>query len=182
MRSKTIFSIFPVAFLFYSLMIQPSKAAEEITELDAIKISTSRFEQYESSYPGSVTVIDQEEIETSQKTHVVDFLREQLGVDVSQNGPMGTNATIIMRGADPDGVLIMVDGVQVNSNTVGDFNFGNLNLDNIERIEILRGPQSTIWGADAVGGVINIITKKGKKSPSHFASFELGSYATFKES
>ena len=182
MISKAIFSIFPVAFLFYSLMIQPSKAAEEIIGLDAIKISTSRFEQYESSYPGSVTVIDQEEIETSQKTHVVDFLREQLGVDVSQNGPMGTNATIIMRGADPDGVLVMVDEVQVNSNTVGDFNFGNLNLDNIERIEILRGPQSTIWGADAVGGVINIITKKGKKSPSHFASFEVGSFATFKES
>ena len=68
-------------------MIQPSKAAEEIIELDAIKISPSRFEQYESSYPGSVTVIDQEEIETSQKTHVVDFLREQLGVDVSQKAP-----------------------------------------------------------------------------------------------
>jgi vitamin B12 transporter len=75
----------------------------------------------------------------------------------------------------------MIDGVQVNANTTGGYNFANFQMDNIERIEILRGTQSTLWGADAVGGVINIVTKKGKGKPTHTLALEAGSFETFKE-
>jgi vitamin B12 transporter len=77
--------------------------------------------------------------------------------------------------------LVLIDGVQINSNTTGAFNFANIQLDNIDRIEILRGPQSTLWGSDAVGGVINLVTKKGKGKPTHRFTFEGGSFSTFKE-
>ena len=156
--------------------------AEDPEELTPIEVSVSRFNTLEDDYPGSVEIITAEEIKQSGHPQVVDLLREQLGIDMVQNGPKGTNATVIMRGGDPDATLVMIDGVQVNSNTTGSFNFGNLNLDNVERIEILRGPQSTIWGADASTGVINIVTKKGKGKPTHSANFEFGSFDTFYES
>ncbi|MCH8156651.1 MAG: TonB-dependent receptor, partial [Nitrospinae bacterium] len=111
----------------------------------------------------------------------LDILRDKLGLDIILSGTKGASASVFTRGAKSDSTLVMIDGVQVNSNTLGNFNFGQLNLDNIEQIEILRGPQSTLWGADAVGGVINIVTKKGKGKPSYFASFEGGSFSTFKE-
>jgi vitamin B12 transporter len=94
---------------------------------------------------------------------------------------LGGTTGVFMRGAAPSSTLVLIDGVQVKSNTSGSFDFSNLQMDNIERIEILRGPQSSLWGADAVGGVINIITKRGKGKPTHTLTFEGGSFSTFKE-
>ena len=112
---------------------------------------------------------------------VKDILREQMGMNIVTPGRLGAPATLFMRGANSASTLVLIDGVQVKSNTTGAFNFQHLQADNIERIEILRGPQSTLWGADAVGGVINIVTQRGKGKPTHTASFEGGSFATFKE-
>ncbi|NIQ01838.1 MAG: TonB-dependent receptor [Nitrospinaceae bacterium] len=112
---------------------------------------------------------------------VKDILREQAGIGVVNVGPMGGTTGVFMRGSAPSSTLVLIDGVQVKSNTSGSFDFSNLQMDNIERIEILRGPQSTLWGADAVGGVINIVTKRGKGKPTHSLAFEGGSFATFKE-
>ncbi len=167
-----------VATLF---LISSAYAQEPIYDLDPIEVSASRFDILEENYPGSVEIITAEEIKESGHQQVVDILREQLGIDMTQNGPRGTNSTIILRGGGSDATLVLIDGVQVNSNTTGSYNFGSLNLDNIERIEILRGPQSTIWGADAATGVINIVTKKGKGKPTHTAKFEFGSFKTFYE-
>ena len=112
---------------------------------------------------------------------VKDILREQLGVNVVSPGRIGAPSSVFMRGANSASTLVLIDGVQVKSNTLGAFDFQHLQMDNIERIEILRGPQSTLWGADAVGGVINIVTKRGKGKPTHSLAFEGGSFATFKE-
>ena len=167
---------------FLILAIPPTLAAEEpIEDLQTIEVTVSRFDTSEEKYPGSAEIITAKEIKESGHRHVVDILREQLGIDMTQNGPRGTSSTIIMRGSETDGTLVLIDGVQVNSQTTGSFNFGSLNLDNVEQIEILRGPQSTIWGADASAGVINIVTKKGKGKPTHSATFETGSFNTFYE-
>jgi vitamin B12 transporter len=171
--------------LFCLLLIFPSaasvSAADDTVELNPLTVTTTRTNTPVDEIPSSLSIISAEEIESKQKTNVSDLLREELGIDLVQNGPMGTNTSVFMRGAGSSSTLVLIDGVQVNSNTVGSFNFANLTTDNIERIEIVRGPQSTLWGSDAVGGVINIITKRGKGKPTHSFSAEAGSFETFKE-
>ncbi len=156
-------------------------AEDNEEELKAIEITATRTTLKEENKTSAVTVITQEEIQQKQHMQVQDILREQLGIQVVRSGPLGGQTSVFMRGANSASTLVMIDGVQVNSNTTGAFNFANLQLDNIERIEILRGPQSALWGADAVGGVINIVTKRGKGKPTHSLTFEGGSFETFKE-
>lgn len=156
-------------------------ADEKKEELAPIEVRASRSNIPAHLAASSITVITSAEIKRSQHQRVEDILRETLGADVVRNGPPGSNSSLFMRGTGSASTLVMIDGMQVNSNTQGAFDFRDLSLDNVEQVEILRGPQSTLWGANAVGGVINIVTKRGKGTPSHFAAFEGGSYATFKE-
>jgi len=158
-----------------------ASAEENKEELKAIEIMATRTSIKEENQSTAITVITQEEIQQKQHMQVKDILREQLGINVVTVGPLGGTSTVFMRGANSQSTLVMIDGVQVNANTTGGFDFSNLQMDNIDRIEILRGIQSTLWGADAVGGVINIITKRGKGKPTHSLAFEGGSFATFKE-
>ncbi|QPJ65619.1 MAG: TonB-dependent receptor [Candidatus Nitrohelix vancouverensis] len=150
--------------------------------LEPKTITSTRINTNTDQFAGSATVITAKEIKESGRTMVRDILADHLSIDALQSGGIGTSSTLLMRGGNSDSTLVMIDGVQVNSNTLGSYNFGNINIDNIERIEILRGPQSTVWGADAVGGVIHIITKRGKGAPKTTFQFEGGSYSTFKES
>ena len=156
-------------------------AEDNEEELKAIEITATRTSIEEENPASALTVITQEEIQQKQHMQVKDILREQVGIGMVNVGPMGGTSTLFMRGAGSQSSLVMIDGVQVKSNTVGSFDFSNLQMDNIERIEILRGPQSHLWGADAVGGVINIVTKRGQGKPTHSLAFEGGSFATFKE-
>jgi vitamin B12 transporter len=157
-------------------------AADDTVELKTLSVTTTKSLTAAEDIPSSISIISEEEIILKQKTNVGDLLREELGIDLVQNGPQGTNSSVFMRGAGSSSTLVLIDGVQVNSNTVGSFNFADLATDNIEKIEILRGAQSTLWGSDAVGGVINIITKRGTGKPTHSFSLEGGSFETFKES
>jgi len=157
-------------------------AEDEEEELKAIEITATRTSIEEENPASALTIITQEEIQQKQHMQVKDILREQLGVNVVTQGPLGGSPTsVFMRGANSASTLVMIDGVQVNDNNTGGFNFSHLQMDNIERIEILRGPQSTLWGADAVGGVINIITKRGRGKLKHTISLEAGSFETFRE-
>ena len=174
-----IFKSFIVGSILLAATI--SHAADETTKLKTMEVTTSRSSIAAEDLPTSISIISQEEIQLKQKTTVGDLLKEELGIDQLQNGPLGTTSSVFIRGAGQTSTLVLIDGVQVNSNTLGSFNFADLTTDNIERIEILRGPQSTLWGSDAVGGVINIITKRGRGKPSHSFSFEGGSFETFKE-
>jgi len=168
---------------FVSLINTPVSSAEnEVIELKPVPIKATRSTLTKEDVPSSITIITAKEIKEKQYTQVLNLLREELGMDVLQSGPLGGQTSVFLRGAGSSSTLVLVDGIQVNQNTTGAFNFANLSTDNIERIEILRGPQSTLWGADAVGGVVNIITKKGKGKPSHSFSFEGGSFNTFRES
>ena len=180
-RSLFFVSTFICLTLIF-FMPPPIRAADDTIQLKPLEVTTTRTSSPVEDIPSSITIITEKKIKEKQYTQVLSVLREEVGMEVVQSGPLGTSASIFMRGAGSSSTLVLVDGVQVNSNTLGSFNFADITVDNIERIEILRGAQSTLWGSDAVGGVINIITKRGKGKPTHSFSFEGGSFGTFKES
>ena len=173
--------VFLLSILWTLIVIHPSHAADNTVTLKPLEVTATRSSLNQEETPASVTVITKEQIKRSQHRTVEDLLRGELGMDITQQGPNGGLSSVFIRGANSASTLVLIDGIQVNQNTSGGFNFADLTTDNIERVEILRGPQSTLWGADAVGGVINIVTKKGKGKPKHSFSFEGGSFATFKE-
>ncbi|CAI2719341.1 TonB-dependent receptor plug domain-containing protein [Nitrospina watsonii] len=166
-----------------TLFIPPASWAESkpLEKMEPITVKAARGVLQLEKLPTSATVITRQDIEEKNYINVEDMLREELGLDVLQNGTLGSSTTVFMRGAGSSSTLVLIDGVQVNSNTLGSYNFAHIQPDNVERIEILRGPQSTLWGGDAVGGVINIVTRQGTSTPAHTFSFEGGSFATFKE-
>jgi vitamin B12 transporter len=128
----------------------------------------------------AITVITEEQIRERQVTSVADILRTVPGLAVNRSGGgPGTLTQVRIRGAEANHTLVLIDGIEVNDPAAGsEFDFGQLLASGIERIEILRGPQSALYGSDAVGGVINIITKRGKGKPSGYASVEAGSFQT----
>jgi len=155
----------------------------ESLQLDDIVVTATRSEAALNQVGSSVTVISREEIERSQKSFVLDLLRSVPAVDVTRSGGPGGQTYVGIRGAKPEHTLVLVDGVRVNdpASTGGSFDFANLPTDTIERIEILRGPQSTLYGSDAMGGVITIITRRGEGTPTGFVSAQGGSFSTARE-
>ncbi|TLU51743.1 MAG: TonB-dependent receptor [Chlorobium sp.] len=130
----------------------------------------------------SVTVITAEEIKNSGKQSVEEVIKGTAGIDVASNGGPGTLASVFLRGSDSKNTLLLIDGVPANDPSDANRapNFANLTIDNIERIEIVRGTVSFLYGSNASAGVINIITKKGTSTPEAFAGIEGGSYGTYK--
>ncbi|GAB5480690.1 MAG: TonB-dependent receptor [Parasphingorhabdus sp.] len=128
---------------------------------DIIVVTASRSEQPLSQTGQSISVIDQEQIERLQSVTVADILRTVPGVTFNRNGGVGTSTSVNIRGADSSQTVALIDGVKLNdpSSPGSGFNFGNLLTGNIARIEVLRGSQSVIWGSQAIGGVINTITR-----------------------
>jgi vitamin B12 transporter len=134
-----------------------------------------------SHLTSAVEVITGEEMQRQKFKTVIDALRLSQGTAVFSNGGPGTAATVRIRGANDDQTLVLIDGAIVNSGTLGSYDFANLTTDNIERIEILRGAQSMLWGSDAMGGVINITTKRGTGKPTGNAFLEYGSFNSIRE-
>jgi vitamin B12 transporter len=149
-----------------------------------IVVTATRTEQPTLELGSSTTVLTAAELEQSGKETVVEALAAVPGLDVIQYGGAGKTASVFLRGANTEHTLVMIDGVEVNDpmSPGRTFDFAHLSLDNIDRIEIVRGPQSTLYGSDAMGGVINIITKKGEGKPRFFVAAEAGSYNTYRES
>ena len=145
-----------------------------------IVVTPSRTEEPIQRAGSAVTVITAEEIEQSSVRDVGDLLRRSPGLTVTQNGGPGQIQTVRMRGGESRHTLVLIDGIRVNdpSTTGREFDFSTLVLADVERIEVLRGPQSALYGSDAMGGVINIITRKGGGPPRAHISVEAGSYGT----
>ena len=158
----------------------PALAEEEDNETEQVVVIATKTPNKLDDVGSSVTLIDQEAIRNSQKVSVYDLLRQVPGVSLSRNGGIGTVSTLRIRGAESGQTLVLIDGVKVNdlSSPSGAFNFANLTTANIERIEILRGPESTLYGSDAIGGVINIITKKANAPFSASGFLEGGSFGS----
>lgn len=162
----------------------PILAQEKEVTLEQVVVTATRVETPIEEIASSVTVISSHEIERKQKATVLEVLRGTPGLDVVQSGGPGRGTSVFLRGANSEHTLVMIDGVEVNDpiSPGRSFDFAHLTVDNIERIEVIRGPQSTLYGSDAIGGVIHIITKKGEGKPKFFLSAEGGSYTTFRES
>ena len=135
--------------------------AEEVS--DVIVVTANRRPQPLSEVGSSISVVTGEDLERNQQSFVLDALESLPGVSISQNGSFGGTAFVSIRGAGSNNTVLMVDGIQLNdaSSPGGAFNFSTLDTYNIDQIEVLRGPQSVLYGSDATGGVINIITKTG---------------------
>ncbi|HEX4150259.1 MAG TPA: TonB-dependent receptor plug domain-containing protein, partial [Pirellulales bacterium] len=112
----------------------------------------------------SISVITGEQIAQRNITNVVDALRTLPGLNVVQNGGPGRQAAVFIRGADSSQTKVLLDGIWMNDPSTPDrsFDFSSVSIDNIDRIEVIRGPQSSLYGSDAMGGVINIFTTRGK--------------------
>ncbi len=153
-------------------------------DLGQVVVTATKTKTYQAEVGSSVSVITGEDIKISGKRTVLEVLEQVPGIYLTQNGTQGGTASVYLRGAIPGQTLVLIDGVEVNDpiSAARAFNFAHLTTDNIERIEIVRGPQSTLYGSDAMGGVINIITKKGKGDPKVYFSLEGGSHNTFRES
>lgn len=126
----------------------------------------------------AITIVSGEEIARTHPGSLADALRTVPGLDLSEGGGPGSTTTIRLRGANSGQTLVMIDGVRVNdpSGPSGEFDASLLAPALIERIEVLRGPQSALYGSDAIGGVVNIITRKGRGQPRFNAGIEAGSY------
>ncbi|MES3100422.1 TonB-dependent receptor plug domain-containing protein [Sphingomonas faeni] len=136
--------------------------AQDMPDTDApeLVVTASRVAQPASEIGQAVTVIDRAEIERRQTVVISDLLATTPGVTVTRNGTLGALTGVRIRGAESDQTLVVIDGVRVNdpASTGGGFDFGNLLSSSVERIEVLRGPNSVPWGSQAIGGVVNIIT------------------------
>jgi len=161
-------------------------AQEDVDEgvtLGEIVVTATRTETPVVEVGSSVTVITSEEIDRSLNSTVAEMLSEVPAIDVVRTGSYGSATSVFIRGARPGHTLVLIDGIEL-SNPIGigrspDIN--HLTLDNVERIEVVRGPQSTLYGSDALGGVVNVITKTGDGPPGGSFAFEGGSHSSFGE-
>jgi vitamin B12 transporter len=162
-------------------LAQPPQQTPLPTRADPLVVTATKDEIPLEQIGASVTIVPEETFEAQQYRTVDEVLRTIPGVDVQRAGGPGKLTTVRIRGANASQIQVLVDGVRVKSTTSGDFDFADLPLDDVQRIEVVRGPQSTVYGADAIGGVINIITKRGRGKPTAWFDFEAGNYETFRE-
>jgi vitamin B12 transporter len=159
---------------------EPNTLAPGTVAPDTVVISATRTERPIERLGSSVTVLSAEQIEQSAKRSVISLFDQVPGVYTTEAGGFGGSTTVRLRGADTDQTLVLLDGVRVNDpgSAAGDFDFSTLLLTDIERIEIVRGPQSALWGSDAIGGVVNILSRDGEGPLAARASVEAGSFDT----
>lgn len=171
--------------LFSAVLLLPARAAGQealpAVEIGAATIvSADRVEERVDKSSSAVTVIPSAQIEKRGATGLTEALRGAPGLDLYETGGPSAQTSVFLRGATPGQTLVLVDGVRIGdpSSTDGSVDLGGLVATDIERIEVLRGPQSALYGSDAMGGVIHIVTRKGEGRPRASLSLEGGSYGT----
>lgn len=139
--------------------LSPAAAASEPARLDAVQVTATRIQKPIDEALASVTVLDRAEIEASQAPDLIGLLGRQAGIDVARTGGPGAGSAVFLRGGNSNHALVLVDGIRVGSTGQGVFDFAHLPLEQVERIEIVRGPRAALWGSDAIGGVIQVFTR-----------------------
>src|SRR5437763_12026002 len=182
----------PICFVLFSLL----SAASAMRGQDAVRSTTNDQDEAEAApvivsatrteipldqSPSSVSVIDSQDIDRKQIERVSDALREVPGLSVVQTGSPGELTSVFTRGLRSEHTQVLLDGIPVNQGLQGAFNFADLTTDDIGRIEVVRGPQSTLYGPRALAGAIQIFTKQGEGMPTIMLSGQGGCYDTFRE-
>ncbi len=178
-----MFKKFPELLITGTLLTGGQAIAQSTSEtspdIDQIIVVGARTPLTISQIGNATTIITREQIEQRQARYVTDLLRSVPGFSVSHTGVIGSQTQVRVRGAEANHVLVLIDGVRANDPATGDeFRWEYLTTGNIERIEIVRGPQSALWGSDAVAAVVHVITRDGRGG-SNFSSYvEVGSNNT----
>jgi len=162
------------------VLIAGAAAAQEVKQVEPVVVTATKTPTPAEELGASVTVIPGVDIDARRYPTVDETLRGVPGVDIRRSGSFGKTTAVSIRGANPNQVQILVDGMRVKSPTLGQVDLSDLSPDLIDRIEVIRGPQSTLYGADAIGGVINIITRQGSGPFSVWATQEVGNYDTLR--
>lgn len=153
-----------------------SGAASAATPDDTLVVTGSLEPLARHQIAADVVVIDAARIRNSTADSLEDLLRREAGVQLSRNGPPGQNAGVMVRGTNSGQTLLLVDGVRVGSATLGAPEFDLMSLADVERIEVLRGPASSLYGADAIGGVVQVFTRRGRGAPHGSLRLAAGGY------
>jgi vitamin B12 transporter len=170
----------PVTLITALACVVPAALADiDETTTPEVVVTANRVETPANQVGSSVAVLTSEQLEQRQTTFVADALRDTPGVAVSRSGPVGALTQVRIRGAESSHTLVLIDGIEANDPALGsEFDFAHLLAEDVETVEILRGPQSALWGSDALGGVVNVITKKGSGPLSFTSKVGAGRYDT----
>jgi vitamin B12 transporter len=151
-----------------------------VPALSETVVSATRTEQPLSDLVADVSIVDRTTIENSGATGLVDVLARLPGVEISRNGGVGNSATVFLRGAEGRFVAVYIDGVRIDSQSTGGAVWEQIPISQIDRIEVLRGPAAAVYGSDAIGGVIQLFTRKGEGKPAPYVGIGIGSHNTRK--
>jgi vitamin B12 transporter len=171
-------------FLVAGALPAHAQDAASPTDRETIVVTATRIPTPMSEVASSITVITAADIAAKQQQTLPDVLQDVPGLNIVQTGGPGGQTSMFMRGANANHVKVFVDGIDVSDPSIANasFDFGQFLTPDIERVEVLRGPQSGLYGSDAIGGVINIITKSGSGPAQFTAGIEGGSFDTFNQS
>jgi vitamin B12 transporter len=177
LKTATVFWAIAAA----ALSTAADSALAQDTQLSGIVVESASQSQDKidiATLGTAATVVTGEQLQQRQIRHAADALRSVPGVSVSRTGAFGGLTQVRIRGAEANHTLVLIDGIEINRTTDGFFDFASLLAEDIERIEVLRGPQSGVWGSNALAGVINIVTSDGKGPAQVRARAEGGSFET----
>ncbi len=187
MHTTKFFLLFFSVFLFPALIYPQNSLIKKndsslYYKLNDIVITATKTPTRFLEIANSISTIDSVQIANSNVSNLFDLLKHETGLSFTRQGGNGTLSNLYIRGSNSSHTLVLIDGVEMNltNDPSGVYDFSALPIDNIERVEVLRGPQSTLYGSDALAGVINIITKKGFGAPKFSLLTQGGSYNTYK--
>lgn len=158
------------------LLAQPLHA--DPVRLDDVLVTATRRNISTAEALPPIVIIDREQIERSHALDVAELLRYHAGLEIARNGGPGQVTSVFIRGANSNHTLVLIDGVKVNPGTAGGAALQNVTPELVERIEIVKGPRSSLYGSEAIGGVINIITRRGAEGREFGARVQAGRYGT----
>ena len=183
MKSKPFWRslVFPLYLISFTAAAQTTPP---VPQLDQVVVTASRTAQLETNVLGDVTVIDNKELQQAGQSSMAEILARHHGIQTSNNGGPQTATGVGIRGSNASQTLVLVDGIRINGSTAGSVNWNTIDPATIDHVEVIRGAASSLYGTDAIGGVINIITRKpGEDRPlSAFANMGYGTYDTYKSS
>nr|WP_285317374.1 TonB-dependent vitamin B12 receptor BtuB [Providencia rettgeri] len=170
----------PLSAAALAVLCATSFLASANNQADQVVVSANRFEQPISSILAPVTVVTREDIDHWQSNTVIDVLRRLPGVDISQSGGMGQQSSLFIRGTESRHVLVLIDGVRLNQAGIsGSSDMSQIPISLVQRIEYIRGARSAVYGSDAVGGVVNIITRRDNDGTTLNAGIGSHSYQNY---